>query len=420
MDTHEQLHAAYELQVRAKYTQAEVDDLGAKGHAFKNEDGHYSYPIDDLEDLRNAIHAVGRGNADHDALRKYIIGRAGALSATDEIPDNWNSDGSLKDAEEAKSSPGPPIRRTRSHNRPLGAEARALREEMRGVREERRIAISQFEIREVPNGSGGTNLKFEGYASVTCADMNDVSHCYEMEDWLGPYQEGVVRGAFTKTLAEGADVAFLVNHGGVTMARTKPGTLNLFEDLVGIHVDATLNPARSDVQILKAAVADGAIDEMSFAFRVVRQTWSWMEDNGETDRRWLQEVNLDKGDVSPVNYGANPHTGGLVSMRSAMGALLSGRGLTLETWMAAIQELRAGKTISAATAATLQPIHEYLSQGADQAATLAELLDLDAETEADEEQDAAAGESEDRSADVFLPDYSADARRRLAAARGRA
>ncbi len=187
-----------------------------------------------------------------------------------------------------------------------------------GVRETRYAPFSGFEMREVPSGTGGTNLKFEGYASVTCADENDFSHAYEMEDYVGAYMEAVLRGAFNRTLAENADVAFLINHGGgggVTMARTKPGTLQLHEDLVGLHVAATLNPSRSDVQLLKAAVSDGAIDEMSFAFRVMRQKWSYAEDNGEIDRRWLQELNLDKGDVSPVNFGANDHTGGLVSMR---------------------------------------------------------------------------------------------------------
>lgn len=415
MDTHEQRQAAYLVEVRAKYTQAEVDALGAKGHAFKNEDGTYSYPIDDVEDLRKAIHAVGRGGADHDVIRKYVIKMAGVLSATDELPDNWNSDGSLKDADEAKSKRGDRWGRGDQQTAIARSEQRhALREDMRGVREERRVAISQFELREVPNGTGGTNLQFEGYASITCADENDLGHTYEMEDWCGPYQEGVIRGAFNKTLAEGADVAFLVNHGGVTMARTKPGTLRLFEDLVGLHVDATLNPARSDVQILKAAVEDGALDEMSFAFRVMRQKWSWAEDNGEIDRRWLQEVSLDKGDVSPVNYGANPHTGGLVSMRSAMGALLTGRGLTYETWAAAIAELRAGKTISAATAATLQPIHDHLAAltetADDDRSTLADLLGLDAD-------DDDPGESESLAKVYVLPDSTTAAWADLAAMR---
>jgi Escherichia/Staphylococcus phage prohead protease len=93
----------YEHELRAKYTQAEVDALGAKGQAFKNPDGHYSYPIadGDVDDLKNAIHAVGRGGASHDAIRKYIMSRAKALGQSALIPDTWQSDGSIGEANAA-------------------------------------------------------------------------------------------------------------------------------------------------------------------------------------------------------------------------------------------------------------------------------------------------------------------------------
>lgn len=182
---------------------------------------------------------------------------------------------------------------------------RSAREEMRGVREERLMPTRGFELRELPDGTGGTFVLCTGYASITCAEHDDDSAAYDMEDAYGPWVESIMRGAFRKTLAENADVAFLVNHSGVTMARTKPGTLKLAEDTTGLHYEARLNPTRPDVQILRAAVEEGAIDESSFAFRVVRQEWS-----EDYERRWITEVNLDKGDVSPVNYGANPHTGG--------------------------------------------------------------------------------------------------------------
>ena len=58
------------------YTQKDIDKLGAEGKAFKNPDGSFSYPIDTLSDLKNAIRAVGRGNANHKAIRLFIIGRA--------------------------------------------------------------------------------------------------------------------------------------------------------------------------------------------------------------------------------------------------------------------------------------------------------------------------------------------------------
>lgn len=76
-----------------KYKQDDRDRMAKSGQAMP--DG--SYPIADAEDLDNAIRAVGRGGADHDAIRKHIIKRADALGLSSKIPDNWNSDGSLKD-----------------------------------------------------------------------------------------------------------------------------------------------------------------------------------------------------------------------------------------------------------------------------------------------------------------------------------
>jgi hypothetical protein len=82
------------LELTSKYSTADMEELGAAGHAFKNPDGHWSYPIDDEEDLANAIKAVGRGGASHDAIRKYIVKRAKALGKSDSIPENWASSGS--------------------------------------------------------------------------------------------------------------------------------------------------------------------------------------------------------------------------------------------------------------------------------------------------------------------------------------
>jgi ATP-dependent protease ClpP protease subunit len=77
----------------AKYKQDDRDRMAKSGEAMP--DG--SYPIADAEDLGNAVHAVGRGNADHDDIRKHVIKRAEALGKPEAIPDNWNSDGSLSD-----------------------------------------------------------------------------------------------------------------------------------------------------------------------------------------------------------------------------------------------------------------------------------------------------------------------------------
>ncbi|MEV8031393.1 HK97 family phage prohead protease [Streptomyces sp. NPDC086182] len=162
----------------------------------------------------------------------------------------------------------------------------------------RAVPFRDVELRAKADGSGGDALTFTGYACIT-----DVG--YEMSDWLGPFTEVVRAGAFTKTLAESADVPFLVNHAGLTLARTKSGTMRLAEDDTGLHTEADLDPASPHVQALRSAMDRGDVDEMSFGFWITRQQWS-----PDFDQRDILEVSLNKGDVSIVNFGANPNTAG--------------------------------------------------------------------------------------------------------------
>lgn len=144
---------------------------------------------------------------------------------------------------------------------------------------------------------GKSFFHFHGVAST-------VEQPYKMWDWYGEYDEIVDAGAFDKTLAADPDVVYLLNHRGMTMARTKSGTLELsFDASSGLISDAYCNPERSDVKDLKHAIDDEDVDEMSFAFRIVRGQWS----PDYTEYRIL-EVDLDRGDVSAVNFGANPNT----------------------------------------------------------------------------------------------------------------
>lgn len=151
----------------------------------------------------------------------------------------------------------------------------------------------------------------EGYASVTESP-------FEMWDWLGPYSEVVRAGAFAKTLAENPQVQLLLNHSGLAMAYTKAGSLRLSEDTTGLHMEADVNTGRGDVRDMVAAIEDAAVDEMSFAFRVTRQQWS-----PDYDQRDILEVDLHRGDVSVVNFGANPATSVAPAMRAADFDMLS-------------------------------------------------------------------------------------------------
>lgn len=157
---------------------------------------------------------------------------------------------------------------------------------------------------------GQSFYQLDGYASA-------VERGYEMYDFWGPYTEVISGDAFDKTLDSNPDVAFLLNHRGVTMARTtQAGRLELSADSTGLKVRALVNPKRQDVKDMVLAIEDGDITEMSFAFMIVSGRWSpdYMEYR-------IDEVNLDRGDVSAVNYGANPYTSIAARSREILDAL---------------------------------------------------------------------------------------------------
>lgn len=149
----------------------------------------------------------------------------------------------------------------------------------------------------IRSGAGGSNqIVLDGYASTT-------EQPYEMWDFFGSYTEVIARGAFAKTLGEKPDVAFLLNHGGMSLARTKAGTLELDEDDTGLRSVATLDTRIQAVRDIQVAVERGDLDEMSFAFRIERAEWS-----PDYSQFRITEINLSRGDTSVVNFGANPDT----------------------------------------------------------------------------------------------------------------
>lgn len=162
---------------------------------------------------------------------------------------------------------------------------------------------------QIVERDGKKFYQVDGYAST-------VEETYEMYDFWGPYDEVIDAHAFDNTLARNPDVAFLLNHRGMTMARTTSGTLALSTDENGLKVEAFLNPERTDVRDMVIAINDGDIDQMSFAFRIVRGQWS----PDYTEYRIL-EVDLDRGDVSAVNYGANPNTSISARAKAALAAV---------------------------------------------------------------------------------------------------
>lgn len=194
----------------------------------------------------------------------------------------------------------------------------------------KKIERRTYNVRDVEARADDGTLRLAGYAAV----FNDSSLPL-------PFKESIAPGAFRKTLDETPDVRLLVNHEGLPLARTKNNTLRLIEDDRGLRFEADLADTQEARDIYEL-VKRGDVDQMSFAFRVIRQKWS--EDKS---RRILTEVSLADGDVSVVTYPAYPTTS--VEAR--------------EHVEAAIQAINEGREITGESLLVLKAIFDDMSEG---------------------------------------------------------
>ena len=151
---------------------------------------------------------------------------------------------------------------------------------------------------EIRTANGKTVV--EGYAAVFDAPT----------DIGGVFMEVIARGAFASALTRKDDVEFLINHGGLPLARSTAGNLTMQEDDHGLLIRAELDPADPDVQRILPKMRGKMLDQMSFAFQATGQHWDSTADG--MDIRTVTDVKL--FDVSIVNRGAYPQTS--IALRS--------------------------------------------------------------------------------------------------------
>ncbi|MQB00503.1 MAG: HK97 family phage prohead protease [Actinobacteria bacterium] len=114
-----------------------------------------------------------------------------------------------------------------------------------------------------PVGDGRT---LEGYAAV----FNEPT---SIDSWEGSFDEQIGRGAFSKTLSERTPV-LQFDHGRDTRTGSLPiGAIqDIKEDQRGLFVSARLFE-NGVVEPIRQAIEAGAIDGMSFRFRVIQDEW---------------------------------------------------------------------------------------------------------------------------------------------------
>lgn len=169
---------------------------------------------------------------------------------------------------------------------------------------ERRALSEPFEFRAESDGT----VKVAGYAAVFD----------QPADIGGVFTEVIERGAFRSSIERGDDVVFLINHGGLPLARTTAGNLSLREDSHGLRIEATMDATDPDVERIVPKLRNKLLTAMSFAFNVEPEDQRWGETGDGKALRTIKNFSY-VGDVSVVNTPA--YEGTEIALRSRDAAL---------------------------------------------------------------------------------------------------
>lgn len=144
-------------------------------------------------------------------------------------------------------------------------------------------------------------LTLEGYGAV----FNEATRIDSMFE--GRFDEVIAPGAFKRTIDQKGPrgIRLQFDHGGHPLLGSLPlGTISeLREDARGLFVKARLS-SNWLVEPFRDAIRDGAVDGMSFRFRVVKDEWD--DTDPDLPVRTLREVEL--FEVGPVVWPAYDQT----------------------------------------------------------------------------------------------------------------
>lgn len=159
---------------------------------------------------------------------------------------------------------------------------------------------ARLPVQDIGENEDGS-LRVEGYAAVF-GEETDIG---------GMFREVIEKGAFSDAVGRD-DVVFLINHTGLPLARTRSGTLKLYEDNRGLKIEASLDPEDPDVKSIAGKMRRGDLDKMSFAFIADREGGQDWDYRGDIPLRTIKKARL--FDVSVVTNEA--YSGTEIALRS--------------------------------------------------------------------------------------------------------
>lgn len=215
-----------------------------------------------------------------------------------------------------------------------------------------------------------TNMETNDDGTLTVSGyVNKTEQRSEMLGKGQKFKEVITRGAWQRAIDKSKEIHFLAEHDkSKILASTRNGSLELREDDEGLYMSATISPTswgKDYHQLIK----DGILQNMSFGFRSVKDSWRNLGDHFE---RTVSE--LDLFEVSVVRDPAYASSS------------ISARGIDLIEDEVPTEEINL-RTIEIRSDADIQAIAEKLFEMLKQSTKVAEQHDdPEPEPEADPEQ----------------------------------
>jgi HK97 family phage prohead protease len=204
---------------------------------------------------------------------------------------------------------------------------------------ETRVFTNDFEVRETADG-----MTLTGYA----ARFNEPSEPL-------PFIERIAPGAFKRSLRAKNDIKLLWNHSSSdVLGSTRSGTLRLYEDEMGLRVEADLpdTQAGRDATVL---IQRGDVTGFSFGFTVPPNGDSWNSDGTERTLRSVRLLEVSTG----VAFPAYPSTVGSAQVRSLEDVVMD-VGVDYDALSAVLGKVAAGEPITYAEKEVMELVLDAL------------------------------------------------------------
>lgn len=143
-------------------------------------------------------------------------------------------------------------------------------------------------------------MKFTGYAvkwNSLSAAMNGYT---TISDEYKQFKEQFEIGAFTESLKANEQSFYISHNHNLFLGRTSDGTLELYEDSIGLKFNLNLPPGNELGRYLCMKIKKGAVQKMSVGFKNPIDMWTPFD--GLTELRTITKADLTE--VSAVDIPA--------------------------------------------------------------------------------------------------------------------